>query len=204
AESYVETLENGLNIEERWTATSAEYQTFCQANVQTNYERALDELERLVVMRLFELAKLSCSGTGYKLRRQLGKALQRRSEAIGNALSRYNTQAAKLTPPRPSLLWKEIVDYSFIGEFDTLRHSGADICNQPWTHTARREATVKFFKLCRACEEIMRLDIEMRWLRVSIRNEAIRYEQAISQLSSSDPPLAAELHQVWKLQSTVN
>jgi hypothetical protein len=64
AESYVETLENGLNIEERWTATSAEYQTFYQANVQTNYERALDELERLVVMRLFELAKLSCSGTG--------------------------------------------------------------------------------------------------------------------------------------------
>lgn len=64
AESYVETIENGLNIEERWTAASPEYQSFFQANVQTNYERALDELEQLVVMRLFELAKLSYSGTG--------------------------------------------------------------------------------------------------------------------------------------------
>ncbi|KAF8228367.1 hypothetical protein L208DRAFT_1424478 [Tricholoma matsutake] len=145
AESYVETLENGLNIEEWWTTTSAEYQTFYQANVQTNYEQALDELEWLVVI---------CLGTGYKLHCQLGKALQQHSEAIRNALSRYNAQAAKLMTPHPSLSWKEIVDYSFI---------------------AHREATVKFFKLCHACEE------------------------AISQLSSSDLPLAAELHQVWKL-----
>jgi exonuclease VII small subunit len=136
AESYVESLENGLNIQERWSTTSPEYQSFYQQIVQTNYEQALDELEHLVVMRLFELAKMSTSGTGiahlpaprdplnfkigYKLRRQIGKALQRRSEAIKNALNRYNVQAAKLTPPRPSLSWKEIVDYSFLGEFDLL------------------------------------------------------------------------------------
>jgi hypothetical protein len=64
AKSYVETLENSLNIVERWTAASAEYQTYHQANVQTNYERALDKLEQLVVMRLFELTKMSTSGTG--------------------------------------------------------------------------------------------------------------------------------------------
>jgi hypothetical protein len=64
AEAYVETLENSLNIEERWTTASPEYQSFYQQNVQTNYERALDELERLVVMRLFELTKMSSSGTG--------------------------------------------------------------------------------------------------------------------------------------------
>jgi hypothetical protein len=49
---------------ERWTAASVEYQTYHQANVQTNYERALDELEQLVVMRLFKLMKISTSGTG--------------------------------------------------------------------------------------------------------------------------------------------
>jgi hypothetical protein len=64
AESYVETLENGLNIEERWTATSAKYQAFYQANIQTNYKRVLDKLEWLVVMQLFELVELSCLGTG--------------------------------------------------------------------------------------------------------------------------------------------
>ena len=64
AESYVETFENMLQIEERWTEASPEYKAFFQENVLTSYERALDELERLVVMRLFELAKMSSSGTG--------------------------------------------------------------------------------------------------------------------------------------------
>jgi hypothetical protein len=64
AESYVENLENNLGIEERWSNISPEYQAFYQQNVQTSYERALDELERLVVMRLFELTKMSTSGTG--------------------------------------------------------------------------------------------------------------------------------------------
>jgi hypothetical protein len=64
AESYVENLENNLGVEERWSNISPEYQEFYQQNVQTNYERALDELERLVVMRLFELTKMSTSGTG--------------------------------------------------------------------------------------------------------------------------------------------
>ena len=50
AESYVDSLENSLNIEERWSTTSPEYQSFYQLNVQTNYERALDQLEHLVVM----------------------------------------------------------------------------------------------------------------------------------------------------------
>ena len=75
AESYVESLENSLNVEERWSTTSPEYQSFYQQNVQTNYERALDELERLVVMRLFELAKMSTSGTGMAYLSILGDLL---------------------------------------------------------------------------------------------------------------------------------
>ena len=67
AESYVETLENSLQIEERWSTASPEYESFYQENVLTNYERSLDELERLVVMRLFELVKMSASGTGKSL-----------------------------------------------------------------------------------------------------------------------------------------
>lgn len=130
--------------------------------------------------------------------------MQRRSEAIKNALNRYNTQAAKLNPPRPALTWKEIVDYSFIGEFDALRHARADIRDQPWTHTARREATSKYFKLCRAREEITRLDVEIRRLRASIQHEATHYEKVISQLSSSNPSLATELCHVWQLRNAVN
>ena len=50
AESYVETLENALQIEERWTDASPEYKALVQENVFTNYEHALDELEWLVVI----------------------------------------------------------------------------------------------------------------------------------------------------------
>lgn len=40
------------------------YKAFFQENVLTNYECTLDELEQLVVMWLFELAKMSSSKTG--------------------------------------------------------------------------------------------------------------------------------------------
>lgn len=187
AEEMVSTIEMELDIKERWTVSNPEYKTFYQENIITNYSKALDELERLVVMRLFELAKMSTSGTGtltltylltlrltntgYKLRRQISKALQRRSEAIKNALNRYNTQAAQLDPPRPPLSWKEIVEYGFIGEFDLLRHSRQDVRSEPWTQPARREATIKYLKLCRAQEELVRLNIEMWCLRTWIHDE---------------------------------
>ncbi|KAF8221449.1 hypothetical protein L208DRAFT_1426627 [Tricholoma matsutake] len=150
---YIKTLENSLNIAEQWTAASAEYQTYHQANVQTNYERAHDELERLVVMQLFELMKMSTSGTGYKLCKQIRKALQCHFEAIKNALNR------------------------FISKFDALQHAREDIHDQPWTNTARHEATTKYFKTTW-------LDVEIRWLWASIRDEGIHYKKVISQLSS--------------------
>ena len=64
---------------------------------------------------------------GYKLCRQISKALQRRSEAIRKAITRYNIQAAALNPPRPSISWKDITQYTFLGEFDLLRHMRDDI-----------------------------------------------------------------------------
>jgi hypothetical protein len=60
----IEVIDMFFNIEERCSSASPEYQSFYQQTVQTNYERALDELKRLVVMRLFALTKMSTSGTG--------------------------------------------------------------------------------------------------------------------------------------------
>ena len=64
AQQYVATIEIDLDIDERWTKSSPEYQEFYQEHVLTNYSKAVDNLERLVVMRLFELTKMSSSGTG--------------------------------------------------------------------------------------------------------------------------------------------
>lgn len=147
---------------------------------------------------------ISSCFAGYKLRQQIGKALQRRSEAIRNAITRYNEQAAKLNPPRPPVSWKEIVDYSFLGEFDLLRHSRGNVHQETWTQPARRAATIKYLTLHRAREQITRVNIELRHLRTSIHDETVHTERIIAELSLTDPQLCLELQRRWALRSSIN
>lgn len=142
--------------------------------------------------------------SGYKLRQQIGKALQRRSEAIRNAINRYNTQAAALNPPRPKLSWKDIAEYSFLGEFDLLRHSRTDIRELDWTKPAHREATTKYFKLLRAREEVSRLNVEVRRLRTFVHDEEMETNKVITDLQLSYPLLASELQRQWRSRLATN
>ncbi|KAG0706446.1 hypothetical protein DFH29DRAFT_872226 [Suillus ampliporus] len=204
AEAFTAHIEIQLEIKERWVVGGEAYNQYKQQASQRQYRAALDELEHLVVMQLFELSKLSLSGTGYKLRQQIGKALQRRSDAIRNALNRYNVQAAALDPPRPQLSWKNITEYSFLGKFDLLRHSRTDIRELDWMKPAHREATVKYFKLCRAREEIVRLNVKICRLRTAIHDEGIQMTAVITDLLVSNPPLSRELQRQWQACAAVN
>ena len=141
---------------------------------------------------------------GYKLRRQISKALQRRSEAIRKAITRYNIQAAALNPPRPSISWKDITQYTFLGEFDLLRHTRDDIRERVWARPAVRDATAKFFKLSRAKEEITRLNVEIRRLRTAIHDDEREVSQAIANLCNSAPMLASELERLYRPRAAVN
>lgn len=147
---------------------------------------------------------LSHEFLGYKLRRQISVALQRRSQAIRNALNRYNTQAALLDPPRLGLSWADIVNYSFIGEFDLLRHSHQDIRSAPWAKPAQRAATLVYFKLCRAKEELDRLNIEIRRLRTFIQHENTDLDAIITKLTTTAPLVAQEIKHQHILRSSVN
>jgi hypothetical protein len=113
-------------------------------------------------------------------------------------------QATALNPPRPLLSWRDIAEYSFIGEFDVLRYSRADTRELDWTKPTHRQALVKFFKLRRAHEEVERLNIEVRRLRTAIRDETAQMSTMISKLVHSNPPLGRELEKCWKLRSAVN
>lgn len=64
AEAMASHLEIQLGIDKRWEISSEPYLHFRQEASLLTYRTALDDLERLVVMRLFELSKLSLSGTG--------------------------------------------------------------------------------------------------------------------------------------------
>ena len=52
------------NIETRWAPTSQEYLDALTVVTERKYRRAIDDLERLVVQRLFEMTKLGMSGIG--------------------------------------------------------------------------------------------------------------------------------------------
>ncbi|KAG1795023.1 uncharacterized protein HD556DRAFT_1431731 [Suillus plorans] len=181
-------LEVQLGIDKRWEIGGEHYNCFREEALLLRCHSALDELERLVVMRLFELSKLSLSGTGYKLHQHITKALQQRSDAIRNTINCYSTQATALVPPRPKLMWKDIVEYSFLGEFDLLRHS----------------PTVKYFKLQRAREEIQRLNIEIHRLRTAIHDEETKTIATIDQLLITNSLLAMELRRRWQARTAVN
>jgi hypothetical protein len=81
------------NIEIRWAPTMQEYEDGLVLVRERKYRRALDDLERLVVQRLFEMTKLGMNGvgvskfffvpqlflyliSGYKLREKISKSLK--------------------------------------------------------------------------------------------------------------------------------
>lgn len=186
------------------------------------YNEALDKLEYLVVMRLFELTKLNQSGTGkiylflctivkvfisisaYKMRRQIQRHLQMRSRAIRAAITLYNKMAVKMVPPRESLDLAKVLDYAFIGEFELLRFSRQDIRNQPWAQPGNREAMQRYFKIKAAEDEIHRLNVEIQRMVTFISDESRFIPQKITELAPVNPSLAYEIQWRWNLRQAVN
>jgi len=123
----------------------------------------------------------------------IAKALQRRSEVIRKALQKYNQQAQKLRPPCLTLSWSQVVDYGFLGEFDLLRNSRSDVRDEDWAKPEHCELTTRYMELSRVCEEIDRLNVEVKRLRTYMHYEAQDYEATISKLAVTDEPLAAEV-----------
>ena len=60
----VQDLESKLEIEQRWTSASPEWILAEKAIKDHRYLNALDEIERIIVERLFEMTKIHQSGTG--------------------------------------------------------------------------------------------------------------------------------------------
>lgn len=124
--------------------------------------------------------------------------MQCRSAAIQTAITLYNTQAQILDPLCPKISWKDIADYSFLGEFDLLWYSREDMRSSDWTKPAYCEATTKFFKLQWACEEILQLNVEIQWLYTAIHDEENAVSAAIRDLTDLEPYLALEMQRWWQ------
>ncbi|KAJ7899640.1 hypothetical protein B0H13DRAFT_2234208 [Mycena leptocephala] len=174
AANSVQEMEGKMGIEDRWTRVSQEYKEAAELVATRRYRGAVNKLEELVVKRLFELTKTNMSGTGYKLRKHIAKALQTRSRTIRAALDRYNAAATALDPPRRTLSWSEVIDFTFLADFDILPRELMD------TH----------FKIERVKEEIHRLNIEIRRLVTYIQDERVFLLAKEAEVRETDPQLA--------------
>jgi hypothetical protein len=63
---------------------------------------------------------------------------------------------------------------------------------------------VKFFKLCRAREEITRLNVEIRRVRTRIHDDTLHTEQILEGIAISNPPLYAALQRWWTPRAAIN
>jgi hypothetical protein len=105
------------------------------------------------------------------MRRHIAKALQARSKAVRNVIDRYNAAAIVMEPPMAQLTWEQVVEYTFLADFDILRDTCAEVQAKPWTRPSYRLTMDTYFKIQRAREEIQRLNIEIRRLITWIRDE---------------------------------
>ncbi|KAJ7828578.1 hypothetical protein B0H14DRAFT_3088219 [Mycena olivaceomarginata] len=190
----VQEMEKKMDILVRWTVDDEEYENAEALVASRHYRLALNKLEELVIKRLFELTKMNMSGTGYKLRKHIAKALQTRSKTIRTALGRYNAAATSLDPPRRTLKWEEVVEFTFLSDFDLLRDPEGNAAIRPWATPAARALMDTHFKILRAKEEIQRLNIEIRRLVTYIRDERDFLVAKEEEIRETDPDLAFFVH----------
>ena len=88
------------------------------------------------------------------------------------------------------LKWEEVVEYTFLSEFDLLRQScREDISVRPWATPAGCMALDQFFKEKQARTEIQRLNIEIKRFVTAIHDEDQHLHSVQAKLQS-DPILA--------------
>ncbi|EJD47439.1 hypothetical protein AURDEDRAFT_20595, partial [Auricularia subglabra TFB-10046 SS5] len=170
-----------------------------------NWRRALDRLEFLMVQRMFELSKAHAFGTGYKLREAIGKGIKARSRAIRTAVTKYNSAAAALDPPAQQVDFGTLMEWTQLQEFELLRHTrGGDLEHRAWAQPANRHAAMKYHKLARAREELLRCRVEMRRLVTAMDDDEAQMHTVLADLSSSNHLLAHELREVMRRRISTN
>jgi len=202
-------LEHRLGIEERWKPEDVEYQRVMKYIKDRKFIRTIDELEGLVVQRLFELSKANLAGTGrshmlynfmlltcslgYKLRQHISKAIACQSASLCTTLDRYNKLAPQQDPPRLLLEYSDIISYSWLGDFNLLKCSWSDVMSKPWAMHANRDVAVKYFKVIHTWEEITRLNVEIHRLHKWVDDEDKHLTSTLLELHKTDKPLAVAL-----------
>ncbi|KAF8823986.1 hypothetical protein HHX47_DHR9000529 [Lentinula edodes] len=97
--------------------------------------------------------------------------------------------------PRRIIQWKEVLDLTFLSEFDLLHDSREDIREQQWATPKNRQIMLEFFKLIQAEEELQHLHVEIRRLLTFMHDEEHELHIKCTALEVHNPPLALQLQQ---------
>ncbi|KAG1721782.1 uncharacterized protein EDB91DRAFT_1088352 [Suillus paluster] len=84
------------------------------------------------------------------------------------------------------------------------KETDGEIQLKSWANPSYQHASTQYFEHQCANEEIRRLNVEVGHLLMKMRDDAIDYPHAITQLQSNDPPLAAELQHRWTQLWSIN
>ncbi|KAH9916348.1 hypothetical protein B0H21DRAFT_703065 [Amylocystis lapponica] len=197
-------MEVHMNIMNRWQPTDAEYVAAAKYITTRKYHVALNNLQRLVIQRLFELHKLNLAQTAYRIRTHLAKSLQARCKAIRNAVNAYNAAATALNPPRATLDWSKVSHYSFLDEFNLLRDTDNDVREKPWARPAVRETMKQARRVDRAQEELVRCNVEARRLCTAIYDEEIMFEEVLARLKAEKSPMYGAVEEFCYRRRNIN
>ncbi|KIY44308.1 hypothetical protein FISHEDRAFT_23663, partial [Fistulina hepatica ATCC 64428] len=170
----------GINV--RWQPGDVQYRDTLKYVVERCYHHALDNLQCLVIQRLFELQRMNLSQQEYKMRSHITKALQTRCRAIRRAITAYNSAAANLTLPCPSLNWKDVSRYSFIEEFTILWDTRHDIRQHPWAEPAVCVLMKNARCIKNARTEIIHCNVEVRRIHTAIVDESRFFHSTLAHL----------------------
>ncbi|KAF9440983.1 hypothetical protein P691DRAFT_792462 [Macrolepiota fuliginosa MF-IS2] len=140
-------LEQQLNIMVHWTPAMPKWQQTVVLVSECHYCKRLDQLELLVVSQLSKLSKMNMSQTSYKMQKHISKALQQCLCAIQTALTCYNEAAQAMVPKCPQLTWEQVLDYTFLVDFDLLCGSQGDVRAHPWAN----QTTCLYMDSCQDC-----------------------------------------------------
>jgi hypothetical protein len=105
--------------------------------------------------------------------------------------------AQELDPPRPSLEWKQVIEYTFLADFDLFRDTNRSILDKPWSNPIAHNATTTYFKICQAYEEITRLNVEICCLLTFMEDEENYLNMHVQQLEKTDPLISFQIQQMY-------
>lgn len=138
------------------------------------------------------------------MRKHLANALKTRSKSIQAAIDAYNTAARALSPPREQVAWDDILEFSFLSEFDILRDARSDVREKKWATQKNRVLMQQFFKLLSAETELMRLHTEIRRMVTYMHDEEQKMRVTAESLSGTNPMLAFQVGVHGRMRSRFN